>query len=104
MRLQLGNLERYCELMRELGEWERAIAVAPAVSLEFWMRLAKAYAQEKVNQNSSRLVEALPWYVAINQVETLANLYINNEQYDEAVVLAQVSVWARSCGSLNVVH
>eukprot|EP00959_Pyramimonas_sp_CCMP1952_P183429 3835195-Pyramimonas_sp.AAC.1 len=77
--------------MRDLGQWERAIAVAPAVSLEFWMKLAKQYAQEKVNQNASRLYEALPWYVAVNQPETLANLYINNEQFDEAVVLAQVA-------------
>ena len=42
-------------------------------------------------QHSSRLYEALPWYLAVNQPETLANLYINNEQYDEAVVIAQVS-------------
>ena len=91
LHLQLGNVERYCELKKELGEWERAIAMAPAVSLEFWAGMAKEYAQMLLAKNPSRLHDLLPWYVGISQPDTLVNLYINAEQYDDAVTLAQVS-------------
>lgn len=91
-RAQLGNVERYCEIMRDLGEWERAIALAPAVSHELWAKLVKEYAAEKLSKNAARLADLLPWYIAINQPETLVNLYLNNEQYEDAVTLAQVTL------------
>jgi hypothetical protein len=81
---------RYCELKKELGEWERAIALAPAVSLELWAQLAKEYANMLLAKNPSRLHDLLPWFVGIHQADTLVNLYINAEQYDDAVTLAQV--------------
>lgn len=37
--LKTGNIQRYCELMVELGEWERALAVAPGVSFTYWKNL-----------------------------------------------------------------
>ena len=40
LRLELGDFRSYCELMKEIGEWDAALAVAPAVSLEYWRRLA----------------------------------------------------------------
>ena len=37
-------MRKYCEILAELGQWERAIATAPSVSLEFWSELCKRYA------------------------------------------------------------
>jgi len=98
--------------MSELGEWERAIAVAPAVSLELWRSLIKSYAQHLLQTNKGRLNEVLPWYIAINHPDTLINLYVSNELYDDAITLAQVSAeggysqltsagWS-PCGTSNV--
>ena len=40
VHLKTGNIQRYCELKVELGEWERALAVAPGVSITYWKNLA----------------------------------------------------------------
>lgn len=40
IHLKVGNIQRYCELMVELGNWERALAMAPGVSMEYWKSLA----------------------------------------------------------------
>lgn len=41
LHLKSGNLQRYCELLVELGEWERALAVAPGVSYSYWKSLSQ---------------------------------------------------------------
>ena len=33
---RLGYLRQYCDIMVEVGEWDRALAVAPAVSVPYW--------------------------------------------------------------------
>lgn len=43
LHLKTGNLQRYCELMVSLGEWERALAVAPGVSYLYWKQLTDRY-------------------------------------------------------------
>jgi hypothetical protein len=40
LHLQLGRVDSYCDLMKEVGDWDAALAAAPAVSLEFWRQLA----------------------------------------------------------------
>ncbi|XP_015769456.1 PREDICTED: WD repeat-containing protein 17-like [Acropora digitifera] len=39
LHVKLGQLQRYCELMVELGEWDKALAVAPGVSMSYWREL-----------------------------------------------------------------
>jgi hypothetical protein len=39
--LRAGALRRYCELMARLGEWDRALAVAPGVSMRYWRTLTQ---------------------------------------------------------------
>lgn len=34
--LKLGNYKEFCEIMIELGEFDRALAYAPAVSMDYW--------------------------------------------------------------------
>ena len=41
LHLKLGNLQQYCELMVELGNWEKALSVAPGVSMHYWKTLSK---------------------------------------------------------------
>ncbi|GFR43267.1 hypothetical protein Agub_g4329, partial [Astrephomene gubernaculifera] len=37
--LVAGDVEHCCELLAELGEWDRALALAPVVGLGLWQRL-----------------------------------------------------------------
>lgn len=36
LMLHAGNFEDYCEMMIQINNWDRAVAVAPAVSLDYW--------------------------------------------------------------------
>ena len=52
-----GDLEKYCTIMFEdLGEHERAVAVAPGVSMQFWQELSLKYARiqaERLSEGES---------------------------------------------------
>lgn len=38
-------MREYCEMLAEAEDWERALAAAPAVGMDFWKALAARYAQ-----------------------------------------------------------
>jgi len=68
IHLKLGNVKEYCEIMIQLGKWERAIAVAPARSLGYWQELSRRYAD---HLRSKKLVEAVPYLIATGDTKTL---------------------------------
>lgn len=41
LSLQLGQLQRYCELLIRLDKWMQALAVAPGVSMAYWRNLSR---------------------------------------------------------------
>jgi hypothetical protein len=59
--LKLGNIKKYCEIMIELEHWEKALSVAPAVSIEYWRELTGRYGDKMAGKES---IEAVPYYVA----------------------------------------
>ena len=44
-RLRLGDVASYCEACVAMGDWDAAIAAAPAVSLAYWAELAERRAE-----------------------------------------------------------
>ena len=51
--LLLGQTKTYCEIMFSLGEYDKALASAPAVSFEFWKELGKKIA-DSAKTNSEK--------------------------------------------------
>ena len=41
----MGDFENYCESMVKIGKWEKALALAPAVSKDYWQHLSQRYAE-----------------------------------------------------------
>ena len=41
--LRVGDFRNYCEAMFELGEYQKAIGFAPAVSIEYWQELSERH-------------------------------------------------------------
>ena len=37
--LSYGALQQYCELMLRINKWDHAMALAPAISLDYWKQL-----------------------------------------------------------------
>lgn len=44
MSLRSGNVKEYCEIQFELGDYNKALAFAPSVSIEYWQELADRHA------------------------------------------------------------
>eukprot|EP00794_Sanderia_malayensis_P007200 gene7200-8006_t len=76
MQLKLGQLERYCEIMVELGEWDKALAVSPGVSMEYWKSLSKRRAALLMAEDNSN---AVPHFVATGDIEQARILYCFNQ-------------------------
>ncbi|MPC36466.1 WD repeat-containing protein 17 [Portunus trituberculatus] len=41
--LRCGAVQQYCELMTRLHQWDHALALAPAVSVDYWRKLMTRY-------------------------------------------------------------
>lgn len=52
--LEIGDYRKYCNIMVEIGHYDQALAIAPAVSLSFWRDIALRVAEIK---GSSQLEE-----------------------------------------------
>ena len=43
--LKVGKFEKFCEIQSKVGNWEKALCFAPAVSYEYWQSLIEKYAK-----------------------------------------------------------
>lgn len=83
--LNLGMIKQYCELLFEIGQYERAIAIAPRESMEYWNELSARYAQMLEEDHK---LEAVPYYIASNQTNKLIELYESRQELDSASLIA----------------
>ncbi|XP_072171647.1 WD repeat-containing protein 17-like [Diadema setosum] len=88
LHMKLGEVQRYSELMVELGEWEKALSVAPAVSLDYWKELAERYAASLA---AGENLECVPYYIVTGNVQKLVNFYCDRGQLQDALLVAQVA-------------
>jgi hypothetical protein len=44
MYLRAGNFREYCETLVELNEYNKALAFAPGVGIEYWQDLSQRHA------------------------------------------------------------
>ncbi|XP_064607979.1 WD repeat-containing protein 17-like isoform X2 [Liolophura sinensis] len=88
LHIKLGNIQRYCELMVGLGQWEKALAVSPGVSMEYWTSLSKRYADFLIREDND---SALPFCMATRDTSKLVHFLISKGQMKDALLVAQVS-------------
>ena len=43
MMFKAGNIQEFCEISMQLGEYEKAIASAPKVSMQYWNKCVQRY-------------------------------------------------------------
>lgn len=87
MYLKLGNFRSYCDTMVALGEWERAIAIAPSVSLDFWKELCDKYGKHLLAKQDEN---AAPYFAAISEIDKLINVYMSRKQFNDAALIASL--------------
>ncbi|XP_013910742.1 PREDICTED: WD repeat-containing protein 17 isoform X1 [Thamnophis sirtalis] len=88
IHLRLGQIQRYCELMVELGEWDRALSVAPGVSMKYWKKLMQRRADQLIQEEND---DVIPYCIAIGDVKKLVTFFISKGQLKEALLVAQAA-------------
>uniref|UniRef100_A0A672PNA3 Gem-associated protein 5 TPR domain-containing protein n=1 Tax=Sinocyclocheilus grahami TaxID=75366 RepID=A0A672PNA3_SINGR len=97
IHIRLGQIQRYCELMVELGEWEKALSVAPGVSMKYWKKLMQRRADQLMQEGND---DVIPYCIATGEVKKLVNFFTSRGQLKEAVLVAQ-----GACeGNIHVFH
>ena len=61
LEISLGNIQHYCEILIQLGEWDKALATAPGVSMNYWKTLTQKRALALMAEDKD---ETVPYAVA----------------------------------------
>ena len=89
LHLRCGNLQQFVELQLRLGQWERALAVAPGVSLDYWRNLSQRYARHLAEHvHSERCIEH---FLASGQTELLLKYFATQGRLLETVEVSQAA-------------
>uniref|UniRef100_A0A1A7XK62 WD repeat domain 17 n=1 Tax=Iconisemion striatum TaxID=60296 RepID=A0A1A7XK62_9TELE len=86
IHLRLGQIQRYCELMVELGQWEKALSVAPGVSMKYWKKLMQRRADQLMAEDND---DAIPFCIATGDIKKLVTFFSSRGQLLEALLIAQ---------------
>jgi len=73
--------------MIAIGKWEAALSLAPAVSMQYWKKLAHEYADFLQREQNER---ATSYYVATGDASSAINMYQERQQYEDAYLIAKV--------------
>ncbi|XP_077648726.1 WD repeat-containing protein 17 isoform X6 [Urocitellus parryii] len=88
IHLRLGQIQRYCELMVELGEWDKALSIAPGVSVKYWKKLMQRRADQLIQEDKD---DVIPYCIATGDVKKLVNFFMSRGQLKEALLVAQAA-------------
>jgi hypothetical protein len=69
--------------MVSLGEWERAVAVAPGVNMTYWQELSSQYGRKLAGDLSE---DCIPFFGAAGAAEEGVEFYAKRNQYGKNVV------------------
>lgn len=94
--LKIGKIQEYCELMVELEQWERAISIAPAVSMEYWRSLAQRYAKKLTESEDD---DAIPYFVCSGEAQKATNFFISRSNLRDAMTLSRALMDSKSSDS-----
>lgn len=88
LHVKLGQLQRYCELMVELGEWDKALAVAPGVSMSYWRELMERRSNQLMREDDDA---AVPYCASLGDAGKLVSFFTSRGQLHDALLVAQVA-------------
>jgi len=89
--LKLGNYKEFCEIMIQLGEFDRALAYAPAVSMDYWKECMQKYGQW-LGKHEERFIEAPLPYIAINEVDTAIDILTEAEEFEDSKLVRALKI------------
>eukprot|EP00761_Pharyngomonas_kirbyi_P003963 gb/GECH01003967.1/.p1 GENE.gb/GECH01003967.1/~~gb/GECH01003967.1/.p1 ORF type:complete len:1212 (+),score=249.40 gb/GECH01003967.1/:1-3636(+) len=88
IHLKMGNMKQYCDIMVDIGEWERALSIAPAVSLKYWRELTLNYADRL---SRTKQTDSVPFLLSSNQIQSAIDFHLKREEPNDALLIAKAS-------------
>jgi hypothetical protein len=88
MYAQSGDLRKFCDILFELGDHERALAIAPGVSIEYWQDMTQNYGQILANNLNE---DCVPFFAAGGRPDEAVDFYTNRKQFREAFLIASAA-------------
>jgi hypothetical protein len=82
-------MRSYCDIMVEIGEWDSALAAAPAVSLAFWRDLAAKRAEQLLESGKSA---AVPLFIASGLHTRAVDVLLSGNEFEGALAVCQAAV------------
>ena len=82
-----GDIKKYCTLSAEIGDWTKALAAAPGVSMDFWRSLSSKFADQMIEQGSE---DCVPILVSLDAEERAAQFYLSRKHNRHAMIIALV--------------
>ncbi|XP_078252015.1 WD repeat-containing protein 17-like, partial [Rhinoraja longicauda] len=74
--------------MVELGEWDKALSVAPGLSMKYWKKLMQRRCDQLMQEGSDQVI---PYCIATGDVKKLVNFFSSRGQLKEALLVAQAA-------------
>lgn len=93
LALMSGNQKKYCELLFAAGEYDKALAVAPSVSYEFWRNLMKERIKlfESTNDKVNYQILIGEQEEAIKEITTKTK---DDQDYNNAMLIAASQIFS----------
>ena len=88
-RLLANDLQSYCESLCFLGHWDRALALAPAVSTDYWKQLLDQYIAKPSSNNDCEL--ELPFLIAGRKFDSAVDKLLQSGNGGDAYLLASAT-------------
>uniref|UniRef100_A0A8C4TWC0 WD repeat domain 17 n=1 Tax=Falco tinnunculus TaxID=100819 RepID=A0A8C4TWC0_FALTI len=68
--------------------WDKALSVAPGVSMKYWRKLMQRRADQLIQEESD---DVIPYCIAVGDVEKLVSFFTSRGQLKEALLVAQAA-------------
>jgi WD40 repeat protein len=91
--LRLGMIQQHCEILVELGHWERALSVAPGAGMGYWSSLSLRYADHL--EELKKYEEAVPYLAATHSVDRLVRSVVSHGKLEDAFVVSKAACAGR---------
>lgn len=90
--MRLGDIQQCCELLVKINDWQSALSIAPAVSLEYWRGLTGRAARWMMseNKNNHDLASVEPYFIASHNLPQLVAMLVDGNRMEEAMLLCKV--------------
>ena len=100
--LRSGNIMSYCEIMCELEEWDKALALAPMVGQTYWKELMKRKAKacasthhqnegDAFKDTSATVQDSEAYLIAGHEIDSLVEMYRGLGDDESAFLIASVA-------------